>query len=43
MSAYLKRGAGRGPLASREKKNVPVLFFSLFSKNDNINHNKKNA
>ena len=43
MLAYLKRGAGKGTLATCEKKNVSALFFSLFAKNDNINHNKKNA
>ena len=26
MSSYLKLGAGGGPLATCEKKNVPVLF-----------------
>ena len=30
MSAYLKRGAGRGPLATREKK-MYQFFFSLSS------------
>ena len=30
MSAYLKRGAGRGPLTTREKK-MYQFFFSLSS------------
>ena len=32
MLAYLKRGAGRGPLATCEKKSVSALFFPLFAK-----------